>query len=196
MNFLSHVYLSGNSEGLIIGNFIADSVKGSAFNNFSPAIQQGILLHRKIDTYTDTHPIVEESKKRLRANYRKYASVIVDVYYDHFLSANWRDYSSETLANYTQNIYALVLAHNEVLPLKSQLFTKYMIQYDILVAYSRLEGIERVLTGMSKRTTFQSNMEHAIHDLKAHYDLFQEEFRLFFPELKLFVAKEIELLGE
>ena len=66
MNFLSHLYLSGESEGLLIGNFIADSLKGSAFNTFSPEIQKGILLHRKIDTYTDSHPIVDESKKRLR----------------------------------------------------------------------------------------------------------------------------------
>ena len=93
MNFLSHLYLAGNSEGLIIGNFIADSVKGSAYNNFSKEIQQGLILHRKIDSFTDSHPVVEQSKQRLRAKYKKYSSVIVDIYYDHYLAINWKKYS-------------------------------------------------------------------------------------------------------
>ena len=89
MNFLSHLYLAGDSEELIIGNFIADAVKGSAFNQFSPGIQKGIVLHRKIDTFTDSHPVVELSKQRLRERYKKYASVIIDIYYDHYLAKNW-----------------------------------------------------------------------------------------------------------
>ena len=108
MNFLSHLFLSGNSEGLIIGNYIADSVKGSAFNIFPEEIQKGIILHRKIDTFTDGHEIVELSKQRLRVKYKKYASVIVDIYYDHYLAINWNDYSSENYNEYTQNIYTLI----------------------------------------------------------------------------------------
>lgn len=192
MNFLSHLYLSGDSEGLIIGNFIADSVKGNSFNDFSDEIKKGILLHRKIDTYTDTHPIVEESKQRLRGRYKKYASVIVDVYYDHFLAANWNLHSSETLGQYTKKVYSIIEQHRTVLPLKSQLFTNYMLEYDILSAYAQLEGIDRVLQGMSRRTTFVSNMEHSIHELKEHYHLFEKEFNSFFPELKKYVDSQIE----
>ena len=193
MNFLSHLYLSGDSEGLLIGNFIADSVKGNAFNDFSPEIQKGILLHRKIDTYTDSHPIVGESKKRLREKYKKYASVIVDIYYDHFLAANWNDYSSESLEKYTKRIYALVEQNKDLLPTKSQLFAKYMMKYNILHAYAQLDGIERVMQGMAGRTTFESNMEHSVHDLKEHYHLFENEFRLFFPELQQFVNIQLEI---
>jgi acyl carrier protein phosphodiesterase len=193
MNFLSHLYLSGNSEGLIIGNFIADSVKGNAFLNFSPDIQKGILLHRKIDVFTDTHLIVEQSKKRLRQKYRKYASVIVDIYYDHYLAINWGTYSAVSLNDYTQNMYELIQKNTNQLPFKSQEFTKYMVQYNILSAYAELDGIERVLKGMSRRTTFESNMEHAIHDLKEHYVLFENEFKLFFPELQQFVNTQIEI---
>lgn len=193
MNFLSHLYLSGDSEGLLIGNFIADSVKGSAFNNFSPEIQKGILLHRKIDTYTDSHPIVEESKKRLREKYKKYSGVIVDVYYDHYLAANWNDYSNETLDQYTKKVYALIELYKHTFPLKSQMFTKYMFEYNILSAYANLEGIDRVLQGMSRRASFVSNMEHSIHDLKEHYLLFENEFKLFFPDLQQFVNFQIEI---
>lgn len=192
MNFLSHLYLSGESEGLLLGNFIADSVKGSAFNNFSVEIQKGILLHRKIDAYTDSHPIVEESKNRLRPKYKKYASVIVDVYYDHYLAANWNDYSKISLDLYTKKVYLLIEQHKHSFPLKSQLFTRYMLEHNILSAYAHLEGIDKVLQGMSRRASFVSNMEHAIHDLKGHYPLFEKEFKLFFPELQQFVNSQIE----
>jgi acyl carrier protein phosphodiesterase len=193
MNFLSHLYLSGDSEGLIIGNFIADSVKGSVLTSFPEEIQKGIILHRKIDTYTDSHPIVEQSKQRLRSKYKKYSSVIVDIYYDHYLAVNWNDYSSEDLHKYIQNIYALIGQNKRHLPPKSVMFTKYMLEHNILSAYARLDGIEKVLQGMSHRATFESNMEHAIHDLKEHYELFENEFKLFFPELRQFVNTQIEI---
>src|SRR4051812_13442546 len=131
MNFLSHLYLSGNSEGLIIGNFIADSVKGSAFNNFPEEIQKGILLHRKIDAFTDSHSVVELSKQRLRDKYKKYSSVIVDIYYDHYLAVNWNDYSSENFNFYIQNIYTLIGRNKHHLPPKSLMFTKYMLERNI-----------------------------------------------------------------
>jgi acyl carrier protein phosphodiesterase len=194
MNFLSHIYLSGNSEGLIIGNFIADSVKGSNFNFFSDEVKQGILLHRKIDTFTDTHPVVEESKVRLREKYRKYAGVIVDVYYDHFLAKNWKDYSAVSLSTYVQNIYRIIEDNRAILPEKSAHFTDYMLRYNILEAYARLSGIEQVLRGMAGRTSFQSNMEYAIHDLEEHYHLFEEEFKRFFPELRNYASSEIGLM--
>lgn len=192
MNFLSHLYLSGNTEGLIIGNFIADSVKGSDYKKYSPDIQQGIILHRKIDTFTDAHIIVEESKKRLRTNYKKYAGVIVDIYYDHFLASAWSRYSDEDLNDYASRIYNLIEKNKSILPLKSQLFKEYMIKYNVLNAYSNLHGIERVLQGMSRRTTFVSNMQYAINDLKEHYELFENEFHSFFPELQNYVKAQIE----
>ena len=158
MNFLSHLHLSGDSEGLIIGNYIADSVKGSAYNMFSNEIQKGILLHRKIDTFTDNHPTVEQSKKRLREKYKKYSSVIVDIYYDHYLAINWKDYSTVDLQNFSNNIYKIVERHHDILPEKSKRFTHYMMQYNILCAYSTLDGIERVLKGIAHRSKFESNM--------------------------------------
>jgi acyl carrier protein phosphodiesterase len=193
MNFLSHLYLAGDSEGLIIGNFIADSVKGAAINKYTPSIQSGIVLHRKIDTFTDSHPIVEQSKQRLREKYKKYAGVIVDIYYDHYLAINWNNYSDVSLEGFTQNIYKIILNNHDILPEKSALFTKYMLQHNILFGYSKMEGIEKVLNGMAHRAKFESNMEHAIHDLKEHYSLFENEFKAFFPELREFVNDQVEI---
>lgn len=191
MNFLSHLYLAGNSEGLILGNYIADSVKGSDFNNFSKEIQQGIILHRKIDTFTDSHPVVEQSKQRLREKYKKYAGVIVDIYYDHYLAINWNIYSDIELETFVNRIYSLINNNLSILPVKSAMFTKYMLQHNILLGYSKLEGIEKVLKGMAHRTSFESNMEYAIEDLKEHFILFENEFKEFFPELKQYVDEEI-----
>lgn len=192
MNFLSHLFLSGNSEGLIIGNFIADSVKGDGYKNFDHEIQKGILLHRKIDAYTDSHDIVEVSKQRLREKYKKYAGVIVDIYYDHFLAKNWSNYSEVDLKDYSREIYTLIEKNSSLLPQKSLMFKEYMIRYDILNAYAHLEGIDRVLKGMSRRTVFESNMHLAIADLDEHYDSFANEFKAFFPELRQYVDLQIE----
>lgn len=192
MNFLSHLYLSGDSEGIIIGNFIADAVKGSNFIHFPKEVQKGIILHRKIDSFTDSHHIVELSKERLRNNYKKYASVIVDIYYDHYLAKNWEDYSDIGLQQFTQNIYTLVRQHHSILPEKSAHFAHYMMEYDILYHYSRLEGVQQVFNGMARRASFLSNMEHAVNDLQEHYFLFEEEFKLFFPELKQYIAEEMK----
>lgn len=194
MNFLSHIFLSGNNEGLIIGNFIADSVKGGDLSQFSSEIQKGIILHRKIDTFTDSHPVVEVSKNRLRPEYHKYASVIVDVYYDHFLAAGFLKYSKEPLKEYVQRIYKIIEEHRPILPLKASHFTEYMLRYNILEAYSRLDGIEQVLRGMAGRASFVSKMELSIHDLKKNYALFENEFHSFFPELQQFVKEQIRIL--
>lgn len=193
MNFLSHLFLSGNSEEILLGNFIADAVKGNMILQFPPGIQQGIQLHRKIDTYTDTHEVVDRSKQRLRPIYKKYSPVITDVFYDHFLANKWEVYSDRPLSDYVQEIYELVNRNHHFLPEKTAQFNFYMQQNNILEAYARLEGIEKVLYGMSRRTPFESNMEKAIHDLKKDYHLYEEEFDLFFPELIQFVNTELSI---
>ena len=105
MNFLAHLYLSQNNTDILIGNFIADHVKGSQFYNYSKEIQQGILLHREIDLFTDTHPIVKQSMQRLHKRYRHYNGVIIDIFYDYFLAKNWSKYSDIPLQIFADTIY-------------------------------------------------------------------------------------------
>ena len=161
MNFLAHLYLSGNSEGLLIGNFIADSVKGKAYENYNQEIQKGILLHRKIDTFTDSHPIVSQSKQRLHSRYHKYSPVVVDIFYDHFLAVKWNNYSTVSLNEFAENSYRLMNTNFEILPEKVKFMLPYMIKGNWLVNYCNVEGIRKTLTGMSRRTSFNSGMETA-----------------------------------
>ena len=189
MNFLAHLYLSGNDEQLMIGNFIADSVKGSSYNKFPEGIKKGILLHRAIDFYSDNHPVFAKSVQRLQPNYRKYAGVIVDIFYDHFLAKNWKNYSEKNLQQYADEVHSLMLKNILLMPDKSLMFLKYAIRTNRLVSYATLDGIGEVLYGMSRRTVFKSNMELAIKDLKEMYPEFENEFRIFFEEIKEFVKK-------
>ncbi|PCH94680.1 MAG: hypothetical protein COB85_05375 [Bacteroidetes bacterium] len=183
MNFLAHLYLSGNDDDILIGNFIADSVKGSALKNYTDPIQEGIILHRKIDAFTDSHPVVLKGKVRLRPKYHKYAPVIMDVFYDHFLAIHWDDYSEMSLTDYVSVIHGLLDENKNSFPERSKMMLPYMIKGNWLLGYSGLEGINRSLSGMARRTNFKSDMEFATKDLARDYELYEEEFQEFFPLL-------------
>ena len=182
MNFLAHLYLSFDNDQIAIGNFIADAVKGRQYLNFEDQIQRGILIHREIDRYTDQHEIVKAGKRRLKT-YRHYSSVIMDIFYDHFLARDWSHYSNEPLEQFTKRHYDLMYRHIEILPNKAKHILSYMAPSDWLLNYKNLDGIEFALSGMSKRTAFDSKMDLAINDLKKDYELYHKEFRVFFLEV-------------
>ena len=167
----------------MIGNFIADHIRGNNYESFSKEIQQGIFLHREIDTFTDAHKIVRKSKRRLHARYRHYDGVIIDIFYDYFLAKNWSDYSEIPLDVYTNSIYSLFDEIKLNLPAKSQPFIKYMIEYNILFNYKYKDGIEKVLNGMNRRTKGKSQMNLAIEDLRNLEAELEEDFTLFFKDL-------------
>ena len=183
MNFLAHLYLSQNNTNIMIGNFIADHIRGNNYLSFSKEIQQGIFLHREIDTFTDAHEVVRKSKRRLHERYRHYDGVIIDIFYDYFLAKNWADYSDVPLETYTKDVYDLFSSISDDLPLKSQNFIKYMIEYNILFNYQYKDGIAKVLNGMNTRTKGKSQMNLAIEDLRLLEDELQEDFTLFFKDL-------------
>jgi len=183
MNFLAHLYLSGENEEVITGNFIADHVKGDSVMKYSDGIQSGIRLHREIDAFTDSHPVFLKTRERLNGNYRKYAGVVADMFYDHFLSADWKTYSDESLEGFTDRMHSIIIKRFPVLPDKSQRFIAYMKKFNWFTGYGTFEGLGRALNGMAIRTPFKSGMENAVQDLKAHYHLYREEFQQFFPEI-------------
>lgn len=184
MNFLAHLFLSGDNEKVKIGNFIGDFVKGNQLADYDEEIQLGIRLHREIDSYTDSHPTVLSSKTRLRPTFGHYSPVIVDVFYDHFLAKNWKDFSSIDLKDYTLQFYKMIANYASIIPMEVNNMLVYMSQKNWLYNYQFIDGIDRALTGMSKRTKFDSKMEVAVASLKESYDAFESEFTNFFPELQ------------
>lgn len=187
MNFLAHAYLSGDDKKILLGNFIGDFIKGrQALADLEPRIAKGVELHRAIDEYTDNHQVVHESKNRLRPKYRHYSGVIVDVFYDHFLAANWDAFHTQPLGVFATETYQTVQSFSAMLPYRFKELLPYMIEGNWLVNYARISGIHRTLAGMASRTPYKSKMEEASGDLRKYYDEFKEEFENFFPQLKRF----------
>lgn len=192
MNFLAHIYLSNNEDQVTIGNFIADGIRGKRYKKYPIGIQKGILLHRHIDTFTDAHPTVRQSTKRLHKNYGHYSGVIVDILYDHFLAKNWEQYSKTPLDTYIDSFYDLITAHLDDLPVRIQNMMPHMITGNWLLSYAKIEGIQNVLDGMNRRTKNKSGMHTATVELREFYNEFESEFTAFFAELIEFSKQKLQ----
>lgn len=195
MNYLAHIYLSGNNNLITIGNFIADGIKGSSYKTYEKNIQIGILLHRHIDSFTDTHRTVRQSTKRLHKKYGHYSGIIVDILYDHFLAKNWSNYSETPLKVYVESFYDSLEEHYELLPTRIQKMMPYMITDNWLLSYASIDGISRVLDGMNRRTKNRSSMNEAVIELETFYTEFENEFTSFFNELIDFSSKKLQELS-
>lgn len=170
-------------DSLIIGNFLGDFVKGKKYRDYPEEVARGILLHREIDYFTDQHPIHLRSKRRLGNKYGHYAGVAIDMFYDYLLAVNWSSYSDMSLSDYSQHIYAVLRSNRDSLNDTARYVLKYMSEQDWLLHYQELEGIQRALSGISRRTSFASNLENATQDLTAHFSEFELDFANFFPDL-------------
>ena len=183
MNYLAHLHLSNHHPMLTIGNIIADFINNKQVEFYSPAVQQGIFLHRFIDTYTDQHPVVRQGTERLRPSQGKYAPVVIDILFDHLLAINWEKYSSMSLPNFAQKQYTLLAENLEILPKKLQKNLPKMIKGNWLEGYGEEAGIRYTLERMDERTKFPSSFVKAYDTLQEFYPLFEKEFNAFYPEL-------------
>ncbi|QGK73171.1 ACP phosphodiesterase [Flavobacterium sp. SLB02] len=184
MNFLAHIYLSGDNDLIKIGNFMADGIRGKQFEHFPQEVQKGIILHRSIDTYTDSHDVFRQSTKRLHEKYHHYAGVIVDIVYDHFLAKNWEKYSDEKLDQFINRFYRSLHENYPILTEKTQRLMPTMIQENWLWSYQTVEGIHHILTQMDRRSKNLSKMQFASAELVEFYSEFEQEFTLFFEDIK------------
>ncbi|MFY0604991.1 MAG: acyl carrier protein phosphodiesterase [Flavobacteriaceae bacterium] len=192
MNFLAHLYLSESNTNIMIGNFIADHIRGNQFTHLHPEIQQGIKLHREIDTFTDAHEIVRKSKRRLHKRYGLYAGIVIDIFYDHYLAKNWEQYSVIPLDIFVNSVYQLLEDQHDILPEKTKHLLPYMIAHNWLYNYQFHKGIEQVMNGMNRRTKNRGQIDLAIEDLKVLDHEFQEDFTLFFKELRIFSHQKLK----
>ena len=191
MNFLAHIYLSGPSELVKIGNFIADGVRGNKYLAMNSEIQKGILLHRAIDTFTDAHPLFRKCTRRLHSQYHHYSGVIVDVFFDHFLAKNWLTYSAEPLEEFVENFYKSLTTNETLLTEKAKMMKPFMIEQNWLLNYRSIDGIEKILTQMDRRTNNVSLMRNSVAELIYYYSEFEQDFTHFFEELRAFSSKKL-----
>ena len=194
MNYLAHIYLSGANEEILVGNFIGDYVKGFELGRYPDLVRKGIILHRHIDSFTDTNLIVKRSKTRILEKYHKYSGIIIDIFYDHFLVSTWPAYSSVPIDDFVLNVHAILSRYTEMLPEGVQLFLPSFIKHNWIQKYSTIEGIEDVLHRMSARTTLPEETDFAIKVLREEYHKFDSEFSAFFPSIINYVSRSFDIV--
>ena len=187
MNFLAHLYLSGNNEEIMVGNFIGDYVKGREYVYYPDEIRKGIMLHRYIDTYTDSHPVTKISRSRVQHKYHKYSGIIIDIFYDYFLANEWNAFYPLELEIFIENAFTVLKKHYYDFPQGIKNWFPNFLRNNWLQSYSTINGIERVLHRMSSRTSLPENTEYAIEVLRNNEAAMREEFHEFFQELREYI---------
>jgi Uncharacterized protein conserved in bacteria len=183
---LAHAHLSSDNNDIIFGNFIADSVKGKSYQRYRKDIVTGILLHRKIDSFTDNHSIFKSSREIISSDFGKFSGIVIDIYYDHFLATNWSLFDNRELSAFISHVYGILANRFGILPTRVKKMLPFMIGQNWLLSYSNLSDLERVFRGMNRRTNYLSGMDKAVEVLLDNYEEIKSHFMLFYPELEKF----------
>ncbi len=197
MNYLAHLYLSAEDPEEQLGSLVADFTRGrleTLARVYPPGVMRGIILHRQIDRFTDDNRWVAQGKARFSPRHRRYAGIILDILYDHFLSQYWSDYSNLDRLGFIQGIYRLLAAHRQRLPAGLRQLSPRMQREDWLGSYHDLEMIGRVYERMAGRLRRPNPLADALDEVRLHYPQLAREFNLFFPELIGFVQQQQERL--
>ena len=193
MNFLAHTYLSGCNEEIIVGNFMGDYVKGSNYLQFPDQVKKGILIHRDIDSFTDMHLITRRNKQRIASKYHKYAGIIIDIFYDHFLASLWDRYSDLSLNDFVNRTYDLLKRNYKVLPDAIKRWFPTFLENNWMMTYQSVDGIELVLERMAANTSLPNHAGYAVEVLSEQYAIFQEDFMEFFPLIIQFLEDKYQI---
>jgi len=194
MNYLAHAYLSFNSPQILAGNMISDFVKGKDRFVFSGNIQKGIVLHRQIDDFTDSHPYTKKAMEVFRPNYRLYSAPIMDILFDHFLANDVQLFTDDSLREFSQKTYRHLEDHSVHLPARFIHVLAYMKAEDWLYNYKYAEGIRKSLYGLARRATYMSETDTAYHLFLEHHDHLNECYQKFFPDVNQFAKQKFEEL--
>ena len=184
MNYLAHLYLSGPSDGVRLGNFIGDYVKGNRFSLYPPEIRKGILLHRQIDSFMDEHPLSHASAELFRARYTRFSRVIIDVVYDHYLAKNWDKYSDQSLHDFVNDVHKLFITNYFILPPQVRQFLPFLIRSRRMENYQHLSGIEKTLKIMANHTVLPDHSAWAVEQIVKNDRQLQEQFTGFFEDIR------------
>lgn len=196
MNFLAHILLSSQNSEEMVGNLLGDFVRKGEEARFSETMQRGILLHRKIDGFTDSHPVFRRSRRRIRPELRRYGGIAVDLFYDHFLAKKFSNYHDLPLEQFADRLYRLLEHYEPQLPPRLRQIMPAMIGRNWLVSYREIGAIEQALGRISQRLSRPNGLARTTEDLRLHYDGFASDFEEFFPELLEFSRQQQVLLKE
>lgn len=191
MNYLAHIFLSGDNRSLQIGNFIGDFVKGNQYENYPPAIREGIILHREIDYFTDTHPAFIEVVHMLRPTFKRYSGIIADMYFDYLLASDFEAFHpKKSLKRFSYEFNLTALWYYRQLPERVKGFIFHFIMHNRLYQYASYEGLYNSLTIMSKYKTNAIKPTLSIDFLKENEGFLRAKFMEFMPDIINFVEQK------
>jgi acyl carrier protein phosphodiesterase len=194
LNFLAHIYLSGDSPEIRIGNIIGDNIKGNHYSSYPELIRTGIIMHRDIDRFTDSHEIVKLTNQLFIERYHKYSGIVTDILYDHFLANLWSLYSADEFNLYIRGIYHLLKDNWEVIPKEMNEFVSRCMENNWIKSYAEIDGIGRILWMMSQRTSLPDESKFAIEVLHSKYAVIEEMFKEYFPQLVSFIETKYQVV--
>jgi acyl carrier protein phosphodiesterase len=183
LNYLAHFYLAFGDRDLLTGQFVADAVKGKQFLGYPGRIAGGILLHRHVDAYTDSHPQNLRLRSLIRQKLGLFTPVAIDLFFDHFLALQWEKWHREPLESFAAGCYASLTGHREHLPERMRVTLDYMSRYNWLAGYATKVGLQRSLEGLSGRVRGGHVLRIAPAVLDQYYPEIQQTFHIFFPEM-------------
>ena len=193
MNYLAHALLAGDDDALRLGGILGDFVHGQPDPATYPArVISGIRLHRAIDVYTDAHPQVLAAKACLPSPYRRYAGILLDMWFDHCLARSFPDWSEQPLTEYSMALRGLLRRRDDLLTPALRRFRTYMEANDLPAGYADRVTLGRALVGIGQRLSRANPLDTALPVLLAHEDELQRRFEVFFPQLRVFVEEWIE----
>jgi acyl carrier protein phosphodiesterase len=187
MNYLAHLYLSCGSPEAITGCILGDFVKADDYKSYHPKIAQAIMLHRKIDAFTDSHPVVRRAKGRVSSHFRHTKGILTDLFFDHFLAANWSDFSTIDLFAFSQIVYQTLNDQHLVTPPRMGRMLHYMERGNWLYSYRLIQNIDQALFGLSQRLKAKNYLDQGTTELIDNYDPLKADFMTYFPLLIEFV---------
>ncbi len=187
MNYLAHLYLAEGSPESLVGSILGDFVKGAIGDKYPQGVRRGIELHRKIDAYTDSHETTLASRNLFSPLRRRFAGIIVDLCYDHFLYRHWQKFTEVELGEFISRVYDILLTYGAMLPERLRAMIPVMIREDWLGSYQDLQGVEQALNRLSKRITQGDRLLGAIEEINHHYLKLEADFLIFFPDLEYYV---------
>jgi acyl carrier protein phosphodiesterase len=201
LNFLAHLHLADPDPGLMLGGIVADFARNPEVATLPRDVRAGVKLHRLIDGFTDSHPVVQRSIARISPRMGWFSGIVIDIYYDHVLARNWADYSTEPLRQFADRAYRLLDGLFPFATPDGQWFIRRLIDRDYLVGYSTVEGITRALDRVSQRIAERIPkkavaLTDAIPDLTAADADLATDFHTFYPELLAFAAEQRRTLAD
>lgn len=195
MNYLAHAYLSFGNEEILLGNMISDFVKGKQQFLYPPVVHKGILLHRAIDDFTDTHQVTQQAKTVFKSEYRLYSGAFIDVVYDHFLATEKTVFAgNDELYRFSQTTYRQLERLRSKMPLRFEQMFYYMQSQNWLYGYHTRQGIYRSFGGLVKRAAYLQDSGPAAKIFDEHYMFLQRCFKAFWGELRSFAFDKMQQL--